>query len=42
MRCPCGRKMAYISIEDAWEPIITDVSKVTPREVVKINTNPYN
>jgi hypothetical protein len=34
--------MAYISIEDAWEPIITDVSKVTPTKLVKINTNPYN
>jgi hypothetical protein len=42
MKCPCGRMMNYISYEDAWAPIITDVSKVTPREVVKINTNPYN
>jgi len=42
MKCPCGRMMNYISYEDAWAPIITDVSKVTPRTVVKINTNPYN
>ena len=42
MKCACGRMMNYISYEDAWAPIITDVSKVTPRTVVKINTNPYN
>ena len=42
MKCPCGRMMNYISYEDAWAPIITNVSNVTPREVVKINTNPYN
>ena len=42
MNCPCGRKMAYIGYEDAWEPILADVTKITPREVVKINTNPYN
>ena len=42
MMCPCGRKLNYISYEEAYAPIITDVSKVTPREVVKINTNPYN
>ena len=41
MNCPCGRKLNYISYEDAWEPILADVTKVTPREVVKINTNPY-
>jgi hypothetical protein len=42
MTCPCGRKMAYISYEDAWEPILADVTKVTPPQLVKINTNPYN
>ena len=48
MTCPCGRKMAYISYEDAWAPIITNldnvepVTNITPREVVKINSNPYN
>ena len=48
MKCPCGRMMNYISYEDAWAPIITNldnvetVSNITPREVVKINTNPYN
>ena len=42
MKCPCGRFLNYISYEEAHAPIITDVSNVTPREVVKINTNPYN
>lgn len=42
MKCPCGRMLNYITYEEAYAPIITDVSKVTPREVVKINTNPYN
>jgi hypothetical protein len=48
MKCPCGRMMNYISYEDAWAPIITNldnvetVSNITPREVVKINSNPYN
>ena len=48
MYCPCGREMQYISVEEAYAPIITDlndvetVTNITPREVVKINTNPYN
>ena len=42
MKCPCGRMMNYISYEDAWEPIITDVSKVTPRKVIKIDSNPLS
>jgi len=42
MKCACGRMMNYISYEEAYAPIITDVSKVTVPEVVKINTNPYN
>jgi len=42
MKCPCGRMMNYISYEEAYAPIITDVSKVTPVELVKINSNPYN
>ena len=61
MKCPCGRWMAYISIEEVWSPIIDtiemlndfkkqagiaidslDVMKVTPPQLVKINTNPYN
>ena len=42
MMCPCGRKLNYISYEEAYAPIITDVSKVTPRTVVKIDSNPYN
>ena len=42
MYCPCGREMLYISVEEATGPIITDVSKVTPTQVVKIDSNPYN
>lgn len=42
MKCPCGRFLNYISYEEAHAPIITDVSKVTPPQLVKINTNPYN
>ena len=42
MKCPCGRFLNYISYEEAHAPIITDVSKVTPRTVVKIDSNPYN
>ena len=42
MKCPCGRVMQLITIEEAPAPILTDVSKVTPVEVVKINSNPYN
>jgi len=32
--------MAYISYDDAWGPIFP-VTNITPREVVKINSNPY-
>jgi hypothetical protein len=42
MKCPCGRFLNYITYEEAYAPIITDVSNVTPRTVVKINSNPYN
>jgi hypothetical protein len=42
MTCPCGRKLNYISYEDAWEPILADVTKITPPKLVKINSNPYN
>ena len=42
MNCPCGRKLNYISYEQAYEPIITDVTNITPRTVVKIDSNPYN
>jgi hypothetical protein len=41
MTCPCGRKLNYISCEDATVPEIP-VTNITPRKVVKINTNPYN
>jgi hypothetical protein len=41
--CVCSES-AIIGIgkSPANTPIITDVSKVTVPEVVKINTNPYN
>ena len=42
MYCPCGRMLNYISYEEAYAPIITDVSSITPTQVVKINSNPYN
>ena len=41
MKCPCGRKLTYISYEEAHAPIITDVTNITPRTVVKIDSNPY-
>jgi len=41
--CPCGSfNIINIGVSDGNAPIITDVSNVTPRTVVKINTNPYN
>lgn len=41
MKCPCGRMLNYISYEDATsaEEVVT---KITPRQVVKIDSNPYN
>jgi hypothetical protein len=42
-QCPCGsNNVMGISVSDGNAPIITDVSNVTPRTVVKINSNPYN
>ena len=39
--CPCGSaNIINISVRDATVP--DDVSKVTPKGLVKINTNPYN
>jgi hypothetical protein len=42
--CICGGYgiVVLISEEDGNAPIITDVSKVTPSGLVKINSNPYN
>ena len=42
--CICDGEgiVILLSESDGNAPIITDVSKVTPRTVVKINTNPYN
>jgi hypothetical protein len=42
MKCPCGRMLNYIGYDDVEIPEVETVTKVTPREVVKINTNPYN
>ena len=42
MRCPCGRTMQYIHVEDLPEKFFEPVTEVTYTEVVKINTNPYN
>ena len=42
--CICGGYgiVILISESDGNAPILTDVSKVTPTQLVKINTNPYN
>ena len=42
--CICDGEGIVILIgeSDGNAPIITDVSKVTPRGLVKINSNPYN
>jgi len=41
--CPCGsNKTITIGTSPAFEPIITDVTNITPRTVVKIDSNPYN
>jgi hypothetical protein len=42
-QCPCGsNNIINIGVSDGNAPIITDVSKVTPRTVVKIDSNRYN
>jgi hypothetical protein len=42
--CICDGEgiVILLSESDGNAPIITDVSKVTPRKVVKIDSNPYN
>jgi hypothetical protein len=42
--CICGGPgvVILLSESDGNAPTIYDVSKVTPTQVVKINTNPYN
>ena len=42
--CICGGYGIVILLgeSDGNAPIITDVSKVTPTRVVKIDSNPYN
>jgi hypothetical protein len=39
--CQASSHVTLISWEDATVPE-SDVTSITPREVVKINTNPYN
>jgi len=41
--CACGSpNITQIGVSDATIPTITDVSNITPKTVVKINSNPYN
>jgi hypothetical protein len=42
--CICGGLgiLILLSESDGNAPILTDVSKVTPSTVVKIDSNPYN
>jgi DNA-directed RNA polymerase subunit RPC12/RpoP len=41
--CPCGsNSIIYIGVSDGNAPIIEDVTNITPRTVVKIDSNPYN
>jgi len=40
--CPCGsNKTINIGVSDAFAPD-NDVTSITPKRLVKINTNPYN
>ena len=42
-QCACGSaNLINIGVSDGNAPIITDVSKVTPVTLVKIDSNPYN
>ena len=42
-QCSCGsNSIISIGVSDGNAPIIMDVTNVTPRTVVKINSNPYN
>jgi hypothetical protein len=42
--CICGGLQGVILLtkSDAFGPILEPVTNITPRKVVKINTNPYN
>jgi len=41
--CPCGSaNIINVGVSDGNAPIITDVTSITPTQLVKINTNPYN
>ena len=42
-QCACGsNKIISIGVSDGNAPIITDVTDITPTQVVKIDSNPYN
>jgi DNA-directed RNA polymerase subunit RPC12/RpoP len=41
--CPCGSaNIINISVTDGNAPFFEPVTNITPSNVVKINTNPYN
>ena len=41
--CSCGSaNIINIGVSDGNAPIITDVTDITPTQVVKIDSNPYN
>jgi hypothetical protein len=41
--CICGNSFVInIGTSPAYKPVVSDVSKVTPTTVVKIDSNPYN
>ena len=41
--CSCGSaNLVWLGSYDGNAPLLEPVTKVTPRGIVKINTNPYN
>lgn len=41
--CSCGSpNIINIGVSDGNAPLLEPVTNITPREVVKINSNPYN
>ena len=42
-QCACGSdKIISIGVSDGNAPVIYDVTSITPTQVVKIDSNPYN
>jgi len=42
-QCACGsNKIISIGVSDGNAPVIYDVTDITPTQVVKIDSNPYN